>query len=157
MWAAFDTFNTLYLAEQVAQEINHHVNLSHFDTLKKCNYHIHSVSKSQIETYEVNRSDKLNLQQADLATLILALELAPDLVLTDDLALRKAIEQQNLTPMGSVGILLRAFKTNVIDEQTLTQAIDDLFVHSTLYLSPQFKSYVKKLIAQATQQESSNG
>jgi len=58
------------------------------------------------------------LHQADLATLALARRQPPDLVLTDDLAMRQAIEAQGQTQMGSVGIL-----------------------------SPQFKAYVRRLIA----------
>jgi len=41
------------------------------------------------------------------------------------------------------------FTLGTFDAQSLQQAIDGLFVHSTLYLSPPFKSYTWRLVSEA--------
>jgi len=130
----------------VTQEVRQHVLLEELTPLAGCTFHIHEIPPHEIDAQLETFPD---LQYADVATLVLAQRLAPELVLTDDLDLRRAVEAQGQTPMGSVGILLRAYTAGLLDTQALDRAIDDLFVHSTLYLSPSFKSYVQRLVAEA--------
>lgn len=147
-WRALSTFSAVDVAEQVAQEVRLHVSLD--ESKRHIGYAIsvHTVSQTEIASYRPGLPAKLVLQDADVATIVLAERLTPDLVLTDDLNLRQAIEIKAMTPMGSVGVILRAFKFGLLDAAGLERAIDGLFVHSTLYLSPQFKTYVRRMIAE---------
>ncbi|GIV80187.1 MAG: hypothetical protein KatS3mg050_4581 [Litorilinea sp.] len=149
MWPVFGTFETLHVAEQVSLEVSGHLDLDRMTDLASCALHIHAVSEQEVELTQRTFPLEVVLQYPDWATLTLARRLTPDLVLTDDLDLRRALEAQGQVPMGSVGLLLRAYKAGLLNTDALNRAIDALFVHSTLYLSPVFKSYVRRLIAKA--------
>lgn len=146
-WHTLGVFETIHVAAQVRREIQRHVPLERLETIAGCQLQIHEVSLPEAGS-RAALFPELLLQEADLATLALAVRLKPDLILTDDLAMRRAVEAQQQTPMGSVGILLCAYKAGRLDINGLEHALDRLFVHSTLYLSPRFKSYVQRLIAE---------
>lgn len=154
-WRAFSTFTAVHIAEQVAREVRLHVSLDESEQHIGYAISVHDVLQTEIASCRAELPSDLVLQDADVATIVLAQRIVPDLVLTDDLALRKAVEVKEMTPMGSVGVILRAFKSGLLDAQALERAIDGLFVHSTLYLSPQFKTYVRSLIAKMTAKSSS--
>ena len=149
-WQAFRTFDALHVPEQVAREVARHVSLAQLTVVTGRDVRVDAVSEQEIAAARRTVPANLSLHEADLATLALAHRQAPDLVLTDDLATRQAVEAQGPTPMGSIGVLLRAYKGGLLDAVALDQAIESIFVHSSLYLSPNFKSYVRRLIATMT-------
>lgn len=150
LWAAFGTFGHISLATQVAREVRRHAPLDQFERLAGCALSTCDVPQTDVASCRSTLPPQLELQDADVATLHLARKLGPDFVLTDDLDVRRAVESQRQTPMGSVGILMRAYKAGLLNAASLDRAIDRLFVHSTLYLSPAFKSHVKRQVAQLT-------
>lgn len=145
LWPAFEVFNETHLPAQVANEVQQHVDLDQLKNFTRLQ--IHTISPIQIESAQQVQPQDVRLQFTDLAVFALAQTLTHDLVLTDDLDLRRALEGQHFRPMGSVGVLINAYKTNLMDRVQLDQAIEKLFTQSTLYLSPQFKSYIRRLIA----------
>ena len=149
-WQAFRTFDAIHVPEQVAREVARHVSLAQLTVVTGRDVSVDAVSEQEIAAARRTVPAILTLHEADLATLALARRQAPDLVLTDDLATCQAVEAQGQTPMGSVGVLLRGFKAGLLDAVALDQAIESIFVHSSLYLSPNFKSYVRRLIATMT-------
>jgi predicted nucleic acid-binding protein len=87
------------------------------------------------------------LQLADLAVLALIQQTTDAVAVTDDLALRKAIEASGCTVIGTVGILFRAYKLTIINAAQLRGAVDALFDDSSLYLSSAFKTRIISMIA----------
>ena len=67
-------------------------------------------------------------------------------VLTDDLALRRQLEARGTLVVGSVGILIRAYRQQLISKIKLENAIDALFYDSSLHLSLAFRAYVRQLL-----------
>ena len=69
------------------------------------------------------------------------------LVLTDDLALRRVLEDHGSLVTGTVGILIRAYTDRLISRGELEAAIDTLFGASTLHLGHAFRAYLRKLLS----------
>jgi predicted nucleic acid-binding protein len=88
-----------------------------------------------------------DLQDADAQVFCLAQ--AEDFskpVLTDDLALRHLLETRGATVVGSVGILIRAYRQGILTRAELDFAIEGLTTASSLHLSVPFRSYLKNLL-----------
>lgn len=68
-------------------------------------------------------------------------------VLTDDLALRHQLESVQGIAVGTIGILIRAYKQTVLTRRQLDSSIDALFTVSTLHASRAFKAYIEKLLS----------
>lgn len=89
-----------------------------------------------------------SIQPADAQVVVLAHTLqSQEVVLTDDLALRRVLESRGVVVVGSVGILVRAYKSGHLDRQELDHAVDALMTESTLFMSIAFKNFVYHLIA----------
>ena len=67
-------------------------------------------------------------------------------VLTDDLALRRRLEQAGALVIGTVGLLVRAYTLKRLNRLELVGAIDALFSVSTLHMSRAFRAYIRQLI-----------
>lgn len=68
-------------------------------------------------------------------------------VLTDDLALRRYLETHHGVVVGSIGLLVRAYRVSQLQRSELEAAVDALFERSTLHVSRAFGAYVRRLLA----------
>jgi len=107
------------------------------------NLKVEVVAESQLSTLRTV-ADIERLSNADLSVWFLARIYRNALVLTDDLALRRVLENEGFLVVGSVGILFRAYTEGLLKKAELIQAISKLFTESSLYLSEGLKRRVMK-------------
>lgn len=143
---SLNIFGRLYVTSLVANELN--------------SYGIDVLSldlKTQISLVDVNNKKRFQevnklitkpIHPADTEVFILARDRNYSIpVLTDDLTLRRQLEQQGALVIGTIGILVRAYHNGLMNREELEKAIDYLFEESTLYISRAFRGYIQKLLA----------
>jgi len=106
---------------------------------------IERVSSEEMSS-QLKSALRFRIHRADLSTLALASRIKPDLVLTDDLDLRKALESQGYQVVGSIGVLLRALRDRRFKKTDLLMRLDQLLDGSTLYTSKAFRMAVREMV-----------
>jgi len=97
---------------------------------------------------EINKLIKKPIHPADTEVFILARDRNYSIpVLTDDLTLRRQLEQHGALVIGTIGVLVKAYYKELMNREELERAIDSLFEESTLYINRAFRSYIQKLLA----------
>jgi predicted nucleic acid-binding protein len=69
------------------------------------------------------------------------------LTVTDDLTLRKLLEDRGASVVGTVGIILKGYSTGKMDRRDLDLVLAELLTKSTLRLSRAFRAYLRTLFA----------
>ena len=141
------TVSPLTIPKQVQAELGAKSVWKALRRLPRLDVHLHRVSVSAINR-ERHRSTVGKLSDADVAVLVLARRSPNDLVLTDDLHLRRRVEAIPRRVVGSVGILVRAYRLKKIGSFQLRRGINELLDDSSLYLSSAFRQKVWALIQQ---------
>lgn len=63
------------------------------------------------------------------------------LVLTDDLDARDVAQQLGLRPVGTVGIIMRALREKIIDENKALETLKRIQFHSSLFITSKIINY----------------
>lgn len=140
-----EVFESVAVSQQVRSELRKHGALRHAAEILGDRLRVERVTQEQVETQRRQLSS-LQLHAADLSTCALAARVRPDVVLTDDLALRKGLEGQGQVAVGSVGVLVRAYRTGRLSRTQLDASLDRLFNGSSLYTSQAFRARVRELL-----------
>ena len=97
-------------------------------------------------TEQAKTLSAFTVHRPDLSVAALAARVRPDLVLTDDLRLRKGLEAQGHQVVGSIGVLVRAFRTGRMSKPELLSRVDQLLDGSTLYTSKAFRTTIRAVL-----------
>lgn len=104
---------------------------------------VEKVTPTEITRQAVTLS-AYTVHRPDLSVAVLATRIHPDMVLTDDLRLRRGLESQGHQVVGSVGILVRAFRDGTLAKPELLARVDQLLDGSSLYTSKAFRTVVRE-------------
>lgn len=132
--SALRVFSRVHVPEAVWNEITgqEHIDTSLLKVLD--NLQQHSPDQSEID--EFVRAHKLDsLHKGEQASLYLCRALQIPLLLTDDLAARDAAQVLGITPVGSLGIVVRAFREGLFSMDTAEQYLLDLQTVSSLFVT----------------------
>lgn len=89
---------------------------------------------------------KYGIGLAEAEAMALALQEKIKLFLTDDLEARTVAKEFNLKPVGSIGILLRAFRENVLVKEELMLVLKKLLEESSLFVTQKIiKEVIKEI------------
>lgn len=140
-----ECFDVIIISSQVRTELQRHAALQAAATSLTDRVRAQRVSSSEIEAQRL-RLRGFRLHTADLSTAALAERLRPDVVLTDDLRLRKALESLSHKVVGSIGILVRAFGSGSVSKAELESSLDALLDGSSLYTSKAFRARIGEML-----------
>jgi len=139
-------FDSLVVPELVVEELlTYGIDPSHLG-VARLNVTVLSTERAEWEPV-VSEPGQPTIHPADAQVFVLARSSRfQKPVLTDDLALRRRLESQGATVVGSVGILVRAYTGGHLSRSGLESAVDALFIVSTLHMSRAFRAYVRHLL-----------
>ena len=97
----------------------------------------------EIYQFALNLFNEQKVGKNDSIVLATAIHLKANLLLTDDLDLRELSKKIGITPVGTLGILLRAFRENKCNLEELFQILEKISFESSLYVTEDLLELVK--------------
>lgn len=95
----------------------------------------HVLGRDEIEGFTAQHRLE-RLQAGEREALLLCSKLKVSVLLTDDLAVRRAAKAQGLTPVGSLGIIAKAHYAGRIARETAERYLRELQAVSSLFVTP---------------------
>lgn len=93
-------------------------------------------------------STKYGISIPDGSVITLSKYKGINLVLSDDLDVKDILKSMGIQPVGSIGILLRAYREKIISYDDAAKALEDLLEISSLYVTSKLIQNAKKALKQ---------
>ncbi|HEX6384388.1 MAG TPA: hypothetical protein VF177_06940 [Anaerolineae bacterium] len=94
----------------------------------------HSLPREEVEKFIRDRELDV-LHKGEQECLFLCLQLGVLTLLTDDLVVREEAKRLGLTPVGSLGVIIRAYRLERISLTDAERYLDDLYTISSLFVT----------------------
>lgn len=126
-------FKSILIADEVLKELKEKPNLQNSISkiknirLLQLKLKYKDISKLLVEKY--------NIDLAESGSISLALQEKAEVFITDDLDARTIAKNLNLEVHGIVGVILRAYRENIISKETAINKIKELHENSSLFIT----------------------
>lgn len=127
-------FDTLHVPDAVWMETVGRARVQEADILHLGNVKRHTLAQTETDQF-VQDHQLEELHAGEKESLYLSKLLNVSLLLTDDLAVRKAAKRLELRPVGSLGVVVRAYREGKISLEDAEQHLIDLYETSTLFVT----------------------
>lgn len=134
---SLNIFEGVYLPEEVNNElIKNKIYITKIKKIKVVKLEKSSKDKAKLF------SEQYSLDLGEAESISLCFQNNVNLFLTDDLDARTVARNYNLEVHGTIGVILRAFKEDVIDKQEAVNKILELYTKSSLFITKDIVSYI---------------
>jgi predicted nucleic acid-binding protein len=127
-------FETVHVPDAVWSETVEQGRVQEADVLKVSNIRRHSLPQTPVTQF-IQQSGLQDLQAGERECLYLCQQMGVPILLTDDLAVREAAKHLNLTPVGSLGIVARAYRLGYLSLSDAERHIANLYDVSSLFVT----------------------
>ena len=127
-------FETLHISGAVWAEAVGAGRVHEAEILALGNTQRHTLSETEVTRF-VGEHSLHNLHVGERGCLLLCQQISVPLLLTDDLAVREAAKRLGLTPVGSLGVVVKAYRLGRIPLDEAERLIADLYDVSILFVT----------------------
>lgn len=127
-------FDSLYIPDAVWSETVEQSRIPQSEILTLGTVQRYTVPPLQVVQF-IQENGLEGLHAGERECLWLCRQIGVSILLTDDLAVREACKNLNLTPVGSVGIVARAYRLRHFSLIEVERYITDLYEVSSLFVS----------------------
>lgn len=127
-------FSTLHIPDAVWHETVGQGRVLQEDLLKLDIIKCHALLPAEINHFTTEKGFK-KLDDGERECLYLCKKISVPLILTDDLAVRDAANLLNIIPVGSLGIVVKAYKSGQISLSEAERMINALYDISSLFVT----------------------
>jgi predicted nucleic acid-binding protein len=132
--ALLHIFAVLHIPDAVWSEAVRPNRVREVDLAGLHNIHRHTIPPGQVTQF-LQETGLEGLQTGDVESLCLCQHLQVSTLLTDDLAVREVAKQLLLTPVGSVGIVVRAYRVRHLSLVDAEHYLNALYDTSSLFVT----------------------
>ena len=127
-------FDSLHIPDAVWSETVGQRRVLEEDVLGLGNIHRHTLTQPQVAQFVLDNHLE-ELHAGEVECMYLCQQIAVPVLLTDDLAVRDTAKRFGLTPVGCLGVVVRAYRVGDISLEGAERHLADLYNVSSLFVT----------------------